>query len=99
MAKYSLTNRAVEDLSAIWNYTYEVWSEAQADNYFALLIDASREISETPDIGKTYDKIEANVLGFRVGKHIIFYRILQFREIEVLRILYGRMDLKNRMDE
>lgn len=34
-----------------------------------------------------------------VGKHIIFYRIIQFRGIEVLRILHGRMDLKNRMDE
>ena len=27
MAKYVLTNKAVEDLSEVWNYTYEVWSE------------------------------------------------------------------------
>jgi len=31
MAKYELTNKAVEDLSKIWEYTFEVWSEKQTD--------------------------------------------------------------------
>ena len=31
MAKFIITNKAVEDLSKIWNYTYEFWSENQAD--------------------------------------------------------------------
>lgn len=31
MAKYLLTNKAAEDLSGIWNYTFEAWSEKQAD--------------------------------------------------------------------
>ncbi|PIX07572.1 MAG: type II toxin-antitoxin system RelE/ParE family toxin, partial [Flavobacteriales bacterium CG_4_8_14_3_um_filter_35_10] len=26
MAEYKLTNKAVEDLSKIWDYTFEVWS-------------------------------------------------------------------------
>ncbi len=30
MAKFKLTNKAVEDLSKIWEYTFEVWSENQA---------------------------------------------------------------------
>ena len=33
MAKYSLTRKAVEDLSKIWNYTFDTWSENQADTY------------------------------------------------------------------
>ena len=33
MAKYKLTNKAVEDLSDIWNYTFDHWSERQADFY------------------------------------------------------------------
>ena len=99
MAKYLLTNKAVEDLSKIWDYTYEVWSENQADKYYELLIEACQEISKSPDIGKNYDEIEQGILGFRVGKHIIFYRKTKAKEIEVLRILHGRMDLKNRIDE
>lgn len=30
MAKYKLTNKAVEDLNGIWDYTAYKWSEAQA---------------------------------------------------------------------
>ena len=56
MAKYLLTNKAVEDLSKIWDYTYEVWSENQADKYYELLIEACQEISKSPDIGKNYDE-------------------------------------------
>nr|MBR2109993.1 type II toxin-antitoxin system RelE/ParE family toxin [Alistipes sp.] len=33
MAKYHLTNKAVEDLSNIWEYTVDTWSERQADDY------------------------------------------------------------------
>jgi toxin ParE1/3/4 len=33
MAAYKLTNKAVEDLSEIWDYTFEVRSEKQADKY------------------------------------------------------------------
>ena len=99
MAKYFLTNKAVEDLSKIWDYTYEVWSENQADNYYEFLIGSCKEISESPEIGKNYDEIANEILGFRVNKHIIFYRVTKPSEIEVLRILHGRMDLKNRIEE
>ena len=37
--------KAVEDLSMIWNYTYETWSEKQADIYYHLLIDSCEEIA------------------------------------------------------
>lgn len=30
MANYLITNRAVEDLTEIWEYTVLVWSERQA---------------------------------------------------------------------
>jgi hypothetical protein len=39
MANYQLTNRAVADLTQIWNYTLDNWSENQADRYYKMLID------------------------------------------------------------
>lgn len=99
MAKYFLTKKAVEDLSSIWDYTYETWSEKQADKYYKLLIDTCKEISLTPAIGKNYEEIGNDIAGFRVGKHIIFYRETKSKEIEVIRILHERMDLKNKIDE
>lgn len=52
MAKYILTNKAVEDLSKVWEYTYEVWSESQADKYYQLLITSLQEIVQNPEFGK-----------------------------------------------
>ncbi len=99
MAKYFLTNKAVEDLSKIWNYTSEVWSENQAVKYYELLIETCQEISKNPNIGKKYEEISSQILGFKISKHIIFYREIKSKEIEILRILHERMDLKNRIEE
>ena len=99
MAKYFLTNKAVEDLSGIWEYTYEVWSENQADKYYELLTSAFEEIVKNPALGKHYDEIAGSILGLRVGKHIVFYRVAQSNNIEIIRILHQRMDLKHRIDE
>ena len=99
MAKYFLTNKAVEDLSKIWDYTYEVWSENQADKYYELLIDSFKNISENPEIGKNYDEIDSKIFGLPVGKHIVFYQVTKPTEIEILRILHERMDLKNKIEE
>ena len=38
MAGYSFTNKAVNDLSDIWNYTRDSWSEKQADKYYTMLL-------------------------------------------------------------
>ncbi len=98
MAKYFLTNKAVDDLSNIWNYTYNVWSEKQADKYYNQLIDYCQDISENPKLGKRYDEIDSNILGYKANQHIIFYRIKQ-QDIEIVRILHGKMDLKSKMRE
>ena len=46
MAKYRFTRKAVEDLSDIWHYTLETWSQKQADRYYRMLIESCRNIAE-----------------------------------------------------
>ena len=99
MPKYKLTNKAVEDLSGIWNYTYDNWSEKQADMYYYMLLENFVEIANNPLLGKNYAGIEDQLFGFRAGRHIIFYRILNKNFIEITRILNEQMDLKNRMKD
>ena len=99
MAKYFLTNKAVEDLSKIWDYTYEVWSENQADKYYFELLNDCRELSENQILGKNYVEIQKEIFGYQSGQHLIFYRVLNDNEIEIIRILHSRMDLKNRIQE
>jgi toxin ParE1/3/4 len=97
MAKFYLTNKAVEDLSDIWNYTVETWSENQAEIYYSLLIDSCQELANKPSLGKSYELVERNILGFRTGQHVIFYQILSKQEIEIVRILHGMMDMKTHL--
>ena len=52
MAKYHLTNKAVDDLSDIWNYTFDKWSEIQADKYYKTLLDFCKELADHPGSGK-----------------------------------------------
>lgn len=37
MAKVILRQEAIDDLNDIWNYTFEKWSEKQADTYYSTL--------------------------------------------------------------
>lgn len=99
MANYVLTNKAVDDLSNIWNYTCEIWSENQADKYYNMLLDYCQDLANTPTLGKVYDEINEEILGFKASHHIIFYRKLKERTIEIIRILHSRMDLKSRITE
>ena len=99
MAKYRFTRKAVEDLSDIWHYTLETWSQKQAARYYRMLIECCRNIAEHPLAGRHYAEVAEGVYGLRAGKHIVFYRIAAPNEIEVIRILHGSMDLKTRVGE
>ena len=97
MPEYKLTNKAVTDLSKIWEYTFDLWSEKQADKYYDGLISNCQEIADNPDLGRTYEGISKQLLGMKANRHIIFYRTMNEDCVEITRILHERMDLKKRI--
>ena len=99
MAKYKLTNQAVEDLTNIWEYSIEKWSEKQAEIYYKMLVENFEHIAENPNIGKSYSEIKEELFGLKANRHVIFYRKLINNPIEITRILHEQMDLKNRINE
>lgn len=100
MDKLYFTYKATEDLASIWNYTVDMWSERQADEYYGMLISACRKVADNPmSLGRRYKEIADNLFGFKAGRHIIFYRIVSDYTVEIIRILHECMDLKNRMKE
>lgn len=99
MAKYRLSNKAVLDLESIWDYTVEKWSENQAELYFNQIIRTCSEIAKNPNIGKYYTQVRVDLLGFKIGKHIVFYQSIERQGITVFRILHEQMYLENRLRE
>ena len=99
MSKYVLSNKAVDDLSKIWDYTYEVRSESQADKYYYELLDDCQVLSENQNFGRNYIEIDVEIYSYKSGQHIIFYRTMNENKIEIIRFLHSRMDLKSRIQE
>lgn len=99
MTKVIFKQKAIDDLSDIWEYTMYKWSENQADKYYNTIKSACKEIENNPQIGKVYSEISKDLYGFQSGKHIIFYFQISKDEIEIIRILHERMDLINRINE
>jgi toxin ParE1/3/4 len=93
MASYHLTLKAVDDLKIIWEYTFENWSEKQADYYYTTLIETCELIANSPQIGKNYEGIVKSLFGLSINHHIIFYRQISDDNVEIIRILHERMDL------
>jgi len=97
MGKYRLTNLAVQDLTDIWNYTFDRWSEQQADNYHEQLTSFFDSIAANQQLGRKFEGIREDLFGFKVNRHIVFYRIISNELVEITRVLHERMDLKNRL--
>ena len=97
MAKFSFTNRALDDLIEIWDYTVEQWSENQAQTYYNLIMASCMDLANNPQLGRSYNIISQNLLGYKCGEHIIFYQETVKNEIEIARVLHGMMDLKNKI--
>ncbi|MBW6483874.1 MAG: type II toxin-antitoxin system RelE/ParE family toxin [Vicingaceae bacterium] len=99
MAKVILRQEAINDLTDIWDYKVQEWSENQADKYYETIKFVCKEIGENTSIGKNYTEISNHLFGLKTGKHIIFYYLISEDEIEVIRILHERMDFKNKINE
>ena len=96
MSAFTLTHKAVADLSEIWNYTFETWSEQQADRYYKFILTSCSVVAKNPKLGKYYNEIYPNLMGKKAYKHIIFYLIQRDKSIEVVRILHESMDLRGK---
>lgn len=99
MANYLLSQKAIDDLSDIWEYTFQTWSENQADKYYLSLLSDCQELANKPHMGKKYPEINSEIFGYKSGEHLIFYRKSDDTTIQIIRFLHSRMDLKRRIQE
>ena len=99
MAEYIISEKALEDLNNIWIYTAENWSVEQANRYYNLIVDEIEYVSENFEETKEFGNIRKNYKFSKVKSHLVFYKKTENTEMEVVRILHERMDLKSRINE
>ena len=98
MAEYLISEKALEDLNNIWVYTPENWSIEQANRYYNLIVDEIEYVSGNFEVTKDFGNIRKNYKFSKVKSHLVFYKKIENTEMEVVRILHERMDLKNRIN-
>jgi len=97
--RYSISEKANQDIESIWLYTFENWSLEQADRYYNLILDEIEFISENFESGKSVDDIKKGYRASIVKSHIIFYKKSRRNIVEIIRVLHQKMDIENRKDE
>ena len=96
--EFKISKEAENDLTKIWNYTFETWPIEQADRYINLIFEEIQYISENPESGKDFSYVRKGYLRTKIKSHFVFYRINKRNKyIEIIRILHQRMDIEQRL--
>jgi len=97
---YKISKKALEDIENIWLYTFENWSQEQADRYINLIFDEIEYLSLNPSVGKDFNHVRKNYRYSKVKSHLIFFKKIQEdTDIEIIRVLHERMDIENRLND
>lgn len=92
MTRYLFSPLARQDLQNIHDYIAERDFDAALD--FATRLDlACERLAKMPELGRKRDELLPRLRSFPVGRHIIFYRIMN-DGVEIARILYGAQDVE-----
>ncbi len=82
---------AETDLVGIWVYTFNQWSEAQADRYLSALEDGIQKLVGEPEDGKQRDSLRKGYWSQRIEHHVVFYTFTD-NELRIRRVLHEVMD-------
>lgn len=99
MPNYTISEKALEGINAIWVYTAQNWSVEQANRYYNLIFDEIEFISNNFEMAQDFGKLRKSYRYSKIKSHLIFFKKNKFNEIEVIRVLHERMDIENRLND
>ena len=91
------TPAALADLDGIWTYTLRTWGEAQAQRYLREIAAASTAAATGQRPGQAIDDIRPGYRKVLVNAHVVFFRVVENGDAEVIRILHQRMDVDRQL--
>lgn len=98
MSRYVINVLASRDLNDIADYFSGVDVNAGAE-FFNAFNKKCKQLVSFPSSGKRYDSIRAGLRGLPLKGYIVFYRQLDNRGIEILRVVSGRRNLLSIFEE
>lgn len=87
-------------LIEIWNYTFDTWSEEQADSYLQGLINRIHSVAQKRYSWRPVaDRTLRDVWFIRYEKHYIFFRALPEGDLGIISVLHESMNIPARLKE
>jgi len=93
VSRYLLSPAAREDLEEIWDYIRRRWGADQAEFHLRQLQWAIERAAANPRTGHPCDEIRPGYLKLAAGSHVLFYRLTDDGQVDVVRVLHQRMDV------
>ncbi|KGJ97130.1 type II toxin-antitoxin system RelE/ParE family toxin [Thalassotalea sp. ND16A] len=90
MSEYTLSNRAVDDLTRIYQYTVADFGIEQADAYLNGMQECFNLLASKPKIANNVTDIRAGYLRYLYRKHSIFFKV-RTKDIFIVRVLHQQM--------
>ena len=94
-----LSPAARADLEEIWDYTARTWGRAQAERYVLEIREACNPWRGERGGADPIDDIRPGYLKLAVRSHVLFYRLTESGQIDIVRILHRKMDVPGRLAE
>ncbi|WP_417527496.1 type II toxin-antitoxin system RelE/ParE family toxin [Marinomonas shanghaiensis] len=76
----------------MWQYNYEEWGVAQADNYLNEMSELINKLALSPKLGRSADDILAGIRKIHFRHHLVLYQTSQTK-LEIVSVLHERMDV------
>jgi toxin ParE1/3/4 len=90
MSQYRLSQKAVDDLLSIYNYTYHQFGELQADTYLLGIEEKITDLAASPELAFSVNDIRVGYRRAFFQKHAIYFKE-EKRGILIVRVLHQQM--------
>ncbi len=93
-----LTDRSLNDIAAIRQFSIEQWGKKVASKYIAQVEDALSLIQSKPDLLWHEEGYPPCLRFYHINKHVLVFDI-QTSDIILLTVFHGSMDILSRLAE
>ena len=90
---YKFSNKAADDLSSIYEYSFLNFGVKQADTYIEKLEITLDNLSDSPFQGRNCEDLAIGLRRYHFQQHTIYYRIKK-NYLFIIRILHQQMDTR-----
>lgn len=92
------TPEAIADIKNIAHYTEKNWGVDKRRAYLAQLSEKTKVLESLPLFGQDRSEIEVGIRSLVAENHLIFYRIPNNSQIQILRVLHQSQDFRDNLN-